>query len=76
MGVCAYPECDNAADERYCCLECKQTFCANHVYEVKAYYLCKTHFDEPAFVDPYAEKTSGQVLAGRAGWLSRLFGRK
>jgi hypothetical protein len=76
MRRCAYPGCQNAAEKRYRCHDCGDYFCAVHIYEVKAYYLCKTHFDEPAFIDPHAEKSSGQILAERSGWLGRLLGRK
>jgi hypothetical protein len=76
MGRCAYPGCQNEAEEKYRCSDCGEHFCAMHIYEIKFYYLCKTHFSEPTFVDPHAEKTSGQILTDRTGWLGRFFNRE
>ncbi len=73
MTTCAYPDCENEAE--FECVVCRQRFCAFHTYQ-NGGYVCKTHFNEPTFVDPHAAKNRiADSLEALSQWLDRLVER-
>jgi hypothetical protein len=46
-----------------------------HTYEQSG-YVCKTHFNEPAFSDPHAPRNlMAETMAILERWVDRLWGR-
>jgi hypothetical protein len=74
MLICSYPDCRN--DAEFQCEVCKRHFCAMHTYQ-QGGYVCKAHFNEPAFKDPHAPRNiMADAVEILEQWIDRISGRR
>ena len=68
--LCSAVGCHN--DVEFQCEVCKRHFCAMHTYEQNG-YVCKAHFNEPAFRDPHAQRNiMADAMEILEQWIDRL----